>query len=240
MIGTGFWCDACVEEVIEKDIDKRDITAQQAEDRRATLRKKLAGKLKEKQSTMRRCRIDCKVVSVKVDSDGNLLRAYKPAKPTHPLDTVIPHAGASMYEGIDPNISKNQGHKPEQHAKPLATVTPIDVEDYDRRSGRFHGKYAESEDDADDEDYQDPSSQTSKKRAETSLRIRKNPTGVKKSITRVTREKESTKEAKKTLHKTTSKTPLKRKKRAAETDDDDDEVEEIQPPQPQSKKKRRV
>jgi hypothetical protein len=102
-----FWCDACVEEGIEMEIEThhgRTLDARDADQRRTAIRLLRAQTAKQAKESFQKCYIAAKTVSVRCDLDGLPLKGYLCTPSTHPFDTAIPPAGANMFEDVDPSI----------------------------------------------------------------------------------------------------------------------------------------
>ncbi|KAF2442730.1 hypothetical protein P171DRAFT_445324 [Karstenula rhodostoma CBS 690.94] len=109
--GAPFWCDACIEEKIEADVEfQGNITAQQAENLRIELRTYFLIKNIEAQSQARKTYVGEKRVTLPIDRDNKPLRGYQAPKPKHPFEVGTLHAGRSFFEDIDPNpVSSARG-----------------------------------------------------------------------------------------------------------------------------------
>ncbi|KAL5116103.1 hypothetical protein ACEQ8H_005999 [Pleosporales sp. CAS-2024a] len=101
-----FYCDACVETVIEDKIDGLDrcasLTSAGAEDRRTTLRADEAQK-RMKDTKFVKCYIALKVTSIKCHVNGRCSSRYEPGEKRHPFDRSCPRTGENMFEDVDPN-----------------------------------------------------------------------------------------------------------------------------------------
>ncbi|KAF9734847.1 hypothetical protein PMIN01_07750 [Paraphaeosphaeria minitans] len=102
MAGAPFWCDACIEENIEADVEGRNIIAYQAELRGIQLRTKFQIENREAQSQAGKTYIDEKRVTLPIDRDNKPLRGYEAPKAKHPYEVGTLHAGRSFFEDIDP------------------------------------------------------------------------------------------------------------------------------------------
>jgi len=104
--GPDFWCDACVEEGIEMEIDMlhgHSLDARDADQRRASIRLLRTQADKETMRSFRRCYIAAKTVSVRCDSNGFPLKGYRNSPSTHPFDRATPRTGTNVFQDIDPN-----------------------------------------------------------------------------------------------------------------------------------------